>query len=68
MRTDGWAYLADNRGGNRELYDLTLDPAELNDVAGENPEVHEELHARLLEEIGDLPPYYEGEAVEPVKR
>ena len=68
VRTDGWAYLADNRGGNRELYDLTLDPAELNDVAGENPDVHEELHARLLEEIGDLPPYYEGEAVEPVKR
>jgi arylsulfatase A-like enzyme len=68
VRTDGWAYLADNRGGNRKLYDLTLDPAELNDVAGENPDVHEELHARLLEEIGDLPPYYEGEAVEPVKR
>ena len=52
----------------RKLYDLTLDPAELNDVAGENRDVHEELHARLLEEIGGLPPYYEGEAVEPVKR
>jgi arylsulfatase A-like enzyme len=68
VRTGGWAYVADNRGDHRRLYDLTLDPAELNDVAPDNPDVHEELHARLLERIGGLPPYYEGEAVEPVRR
>lgn len=68
VRTDRWSYVADNRGDERRLYDLTLDPAELNDVASENADVHEELHARLLETIGGPPPYYEGEAVAPVRR
>jgi arylsulfatase A-like enzyme len=68
VRNDHWSYVADNRGDNRELYDLTLDPFELEDVAGDNRDVHEELHARLVETIGGLPPYYEGEAIEPVKR
>ena len=68
VRTGQWSYVADNRGESRELFDLTLDPAELTNVATEHPEVHEELHARLVERIGGLPPYYEGEAVEPVKR
>jgi arylsulfatase A-like enzyme len=68
VRNDHWSYVADNRGDNRELYDLTLDPAELENVAPENRDVEEELHARLVETIGGLPPFYEGEAVEPVKR
>jgi arylsulfatase A-like enzyme len=68
VRTDHWSYVADNRGDHRELYDLTLDPAELDNVAKDNRAVEEELHARLVETIGGLPPYYEGEAVEPVKR
>jgi arylsulfatase A-like enzyme len=63
VRGDGWSYVADNRGGHRELFDLTLDPAELHNVASERRDVHEELHAWLLERIGGLPPYYEGEAV-----
>ncbi len=68
IRNDRWSYIADNRGENRELYDLTLDPEELNDVLADNREVEEELHARLVETIGGLPPYYEGEQVAPVKR
>ena len=68
VRTDQWSYVADNHGDHRQLYDLTLDPAEVNDVAPENRDVHEELHARLTETIGGLPPYYEGKAVERVKR
>jgi arylsulfatase A-like enzyme len=68
VRTDHWSYLADNRGDNRELYDLTLDPAELDNVASANRDVQDELHARLVETIGGLPPYYEGEAVAPIKR
>ncbi len=68
VRTNQWSYVADNRGDHRELYDLTLDPEELDDVAAENRDVHEELHARLTETIGGLPPYFEGKAVEPVKR
>jgi arylsulfatase A-like enzyme len=68
VRTDGWSYVADNRGQNRELFDLTLDPAELTNVAADNREVQRELHARLIETIGGPPPFYEGEAVAPVKR
>lgn len=65
VRDDQWSYVADNRGEGRELYDLKLDPAELNDVARANPDVHEELHARLVEAIDGLPPYYTGEQIAP---
>jgi arylsulfatase A-like enzyme len=65
VRNDQWSYVADNRGEGRQLYDLTLDPAELNDVAPGNRDVHDELHARLLERIGGPPPYYTGEKVAP---
>jgi arylsulfatase A-like enzyme len=68
VRTPHWSYVADNHGEKRQLYDLTLDRAELHNVAAENRDVHEELHARLLETIGGLPPYYTGEAVARVKR
>jgi arylsulfatase A-like enzyme len=68
VRTGQWSYVADNHGENRQLFDLTLDPAELHNVARENREVHQELHARLTETIGGLPPYYEGEAVARVRR
>jgi arylsulfatase A-like enzyme len=68
VRNDDWSYVADNRGDHRQLYDLTLDPAEVENVAAKNRDVEEELHARLVETIGGLPPYYEGEAVAPVKR
>jgi arylsulfatase A-like enzyme len=68
VRTDGWSFVADNRGENRELYDLTLDPGELENVAGANRDVHEELYARVLELTGGRLPYFQGEAVEPVER
>ena len=64
----GWSYVADNRGDHRELFDLTLDPAELNNVASAERAVQEEMHGWLVERIGGLPPYFEGEAVAPVKR
>jgi len=60
--------VADNRGENRELFDLTLDPAELTNVVEGHRDVQRELHARLFEAIGGPPPFYEGEAVAPVKR
>jgi arylsulfatase A-like enzyme len=68
VRTDQWSYVADNHGEHRQLYDLTLDPAEVHDVAPQNRDVHQALHARLIETIGGLPPYFEGKAVERVKR
>jgi arylsulfatase A-like enzyme len=68
LRSDQWSYTADNRGGDRSLYDLTLDPGELTNVVDDHRDVQQELHARALELMGGLPPYYEGEAVAPVKR
>jgi arylsulfatase A-like enzyme len=65
VRNDHWSYVADNRGEGRQLYDLTLDPAESTDVAPDHREVHDELHARLLDRIGGPPPYYTGKAVAP---
>ena len=68
LRSDQWAYVADNRGIERELYDLTLDPGELTNVARDNRDTQQELHARALESMGGLPPHYEGEAVAPIRR
>lgn len=68
LRSDQWAYVADNRGTDRQLYDLTLDPGELNNIARDHRDAQEELHARALEIMGGLPPYYQGEAVAPIKR
>jgi arylsulfatase A-like enzyme len=67
VRGDDWSYVADNRGRNRELFDLTLDRAELDNVVSEHPEVRRELHGWLMDRIGGPPPFYEGEAVARVK-
>jgi arylsulfatase A-like enzyme len=68
IRDNQWSLVADNRGEERELYDLTVDPYELDDVSAANRDVHEELYARLLEKVGGPLPYYQGEAVARVKR
>jgi arylsulfatase A-like enzyme len=63
VRTDEWVLLGDNLGGNRKLYDLTLDPNEIHDVEGKNRKVSEELYRRLVAETGKLP-YYDSEVLE----
>jgi arylsulfatase A-like enzyme len=68
IRTDHFALVSDNRGEHRELYDLTVDPAEVVDVARDNPDIRDQLYETVLDRIGGPPPYYTGEAVEPVKR
>jgi arylsulfatase A-like enzyme len=67
VRAHDWSYVADNRGEHRELFDLTLDPAELHNVAAEHGDVREEMQAWLFEHMGGRPPYDEGEAVSRVK-
>jgi arylsulfatase A-like enzyme len=59
LRDDRWAYMSDNRLEEPHLYDLSVDPSESRDVAAENPEVVEELAARVTEEAGGTLPYYE---------
>jgi arylsulfatase A-like enzyme len=63
VRTDQWLLLGDNLGGNRKLYDLTLDPGEWRDVERKNRKVGEELYQQLLAEAGPLP-YYDSDELE----
>ena len=62
IRTDDWALIADTRGQERKLYDLTLDKFEIHNVVDRYPNVAEELYQQVLESAGGGPlPYYEPE-------
>ena len=68
IRTDQWVLLGDNLGGNRQLFDLTLDPGEFRNVAEANRanrRLAEELYQQVIEATGGKPlPYYEDEVLE----
>jgi arylsulfatase A-like enzyme len=58
IRTDDWALIADTRGQERKLYDLTLDKFEIHNVVDRNPKLGEELYQQVLEVAGGPLPYY----------
>lgn len=63
-RTDEWVLLGDNLGGNRKLYDLTLDPREFKDVwakSRENKRIAEDLYQQVLAAAGGPLPYYDAD-------
>jgi len=68
IRNDQWVLLGDNLGGNRQLFDLTLDPGEFVDVAEKsrkNKRVAEELYQQVIEATGGEPlPYYDDEKLQ----
>ena len=68
IRTDQWVLLGDNLGGNRQLFDLTLDPGEFHDVAESsraNRRLAEELYQQVIEATGGEPlPYYDDEKLQ----
>ncbi|MDP9135987.1 MAG: hypothetical protein M3N56_14305, partial [Actinomycetota bacterium] len=68
VRTDQWVLLGDTLGGNRQLFDLTLDPGEWRDVATAsraNRRVAEELYQQVIEATGGGPlPYYDDEKLQ----
>jgi arylsulfatase A-like enzyme len=68
IRTDQWVLLGDNLGGNRQLFDLTLDPGEWRDVAESsraNRRIAEELYQQVIEATGGEPlPYYDDEKLQ----
>jgi arylsulfatase A-like enzyme len=70
VRTDQWVLLGDNIGGNRQLFDLTLDPAELENVwdkSRANRRLAEELYQQVLEATGGGPlPYYDSEELQAI--
>ena len=54
LRTDKWAYVPIGSDGERELYNLEIDPVMETDVASDHPRVMRGLHAKLsawLQEI-----------------
>jgi arylsulfatase A-like enzyme len=59
IRTDDWVLIGDNRGQERHMYDLRLDPHEYDNVVEQNPRVNEELYRTVLEAAGGPLPYYE---------
>ena len=59
IRTDDWVLIGDNRGQERHMYDLRLDPHEFTNVVEQNPKVNEELYKTVLEVAGGPLPYYD---------
>jgi arylsulfatase A-like enzyme len=63
VRTDEWLLLGDNLGGNRQLYDLTLDPGEWNDLwptGRRHKRIAEDLYQQVIEATGgERLPYYD---------
>ena len=58
LRSDRWAFFADNRMQRPHLYDLERDPGETRNLAAERPQVARELHERVLEGAGGRLPFY----------
>lgn len=59
VRTQRWAYMADNRRSAAQLFDLRADPGEARDVSALRPEVVEELYDLVRTQTGGELPYYE---------
>jgi len=68
VRTDQWVLLGDNLGGNRQLFDLTLDPGEFENVwdhSRENRRLADDLYRQLIKATGGQPlPYYDTEQLD----
>ena len=47
VRQDNWKYICNATTGQEELYDLSADPLEKNDVAKNNPDLAKRLRQRL---------------------
>lgn len=60
MREGKWKlHLGSRRGGEIELYDLSVDPSESRNVAKEHPEVLAGMTAKLKTWVAELPEEYE---------
>lgn len=57
-RTDGWAFVSENRGRGRRLYDLDRDPGEGHNLARRHPRLIDEFYRRVVRRAGGRPPIY----------
>ena len=59
IRTDENVLIGDNRGMERHMYDLRLDPRELENIEPHNRALSDELYRQVLDVAGGPLPYYE---------
>jgi hypothetical protein len=57
-RTNRWAFVSENRGRGRRLYDLARDPGEGHNPARRHPRVIDELYGEVVRRAGGRPPIY----------
>jgi arylsulfatase A-like enzyme len=57
-RTGRWAFVSNNRGRGRRLYDLTRDPGEQRNLARRHPHLIDDLYKRVVRHAGGRPPIY----------
>ena len=53
-----WLLIADNQGKERRLFDTEADPAEEDDVAGDNPDVVDRLWRSIVNDAGGTMPVF----------
>jgi len=58
IRTDDNVLIGDNRGLERHMYDLRVDPHEYQNIEPQNRKLSEELYQQVLETAGGPLPYY----------
>ena len=58
LRSDRYAFFADNRMRVPRVYDLHADPGETRNLAPERPALARELHERVIELAGGRLPFY----------
>jgi arylsulfatase A-like enzyme len=57
-RTDRWAFVSENRGRGRRLYDLAKDPGEEQNLARRHPHLIDDFYRRVVRRAGGPPPIY----------
>jgi arylsulfatase A-like enzyme len=57
-RTDRWAFVSENRGRGRRLYDLAKDPGEEHNLARRHPHLIDDFYRRVVRRAGGRPPIY----------
>lgn len=56
VRDGPWKFYCDYAGANAQLYDITKDPEELNDVSAEHQDIVDRLRGVALAWVKSLPP------------
>jgi arylsulfatase A-like enzyme len=57
-RTNRWAFVSENRGRGRRLYDLSRDPTEQRNEARRHPRLIDHLYGIVVRRAGGRPPIY----------